>query len=282
MSDIYDTYEDWDDEAKDSPLALVGIVVMALTSAAIIGNALFMQPTSSKIEMMNRAVEEASEPQFTGTVAQNKGKTKEAPGKGKALTLAIQRQLTMAGYYVGPVDGMEGTQTREAIAAYQDANGMQVDGRVSVALYDILTGRKQAPQKTTNIIVKKQSLQIRPIEPEMLASLPKAKPRAPALSPKRQGHEKSTKSVTAGRVDIARGPVPPAPIPTNNPDPMLAKVQEALKKFGYGDLTVDGLMGSRTRSAIADFQRSRGHLATGRVNDRLLQELMIMGYLDLG
>ncbi len=289
MSDTYDTYEDWEEEAKNSPLALVGILVLALTSSAIIGNALFNQPKSAEREIMKRTVNQTAAPQITGTINSAQTSVAALSKDHAALTLAVQRQLTMAGYYVGPLDGMEGAQTREAIAAYQDANGMNIDGRVNMALYDVLTGRKQASQQSrVPVATLPQPQAASPATQVKLEAMPKAKPRMSAVKQpvRTQQTRKQRMAVpmpaASGRTNVARGPVPPAPIPVSSPDPMLAKVQEALKTVGYVNLTVDGLMGQNTSTAIADFQRDRGHPVTGKVNDRLLQELMIMGYLDLG
>ena len=284
MSETYDDYENWEDEGKDSPLALVGILVMVLTSAAIIANALFMQPKSSEIELINRASKSNVSQQKTGTIAANKTQPNALQRDHAAMTLAIQRQLTMAGYYVGPLDGKEGSQTREAVLAYQDAMGMVGTGRVSLELHDILIGRKQYVANNAKTVASK------PVEtsqaPEAISPVVAALPRAKPSSLSRKSSS-STRLAVKPRVptknlNIAGGPVPPKSIPVPKADPVLAKVQSALSRFGYGNLGVDGLMGSKTQAAISAFQRSRGHPVTGSVNDRLLQEMMIMGYLDLG
>ncbi|WP_171022087.1 peptidoglycan-binding protein [Cohaesibacter sp. CAU 1516] len=284
MSDTYDTYEDWEEEAKNSPLTLVGILVLALTSSAIIGNALYNQPKSAERDMMKRTVKQTTAPQITGTVGSSQLDGSAISKDHAALTLAVQRQLTMAGYYVGPLDGMEGAQTREAVAAYQDANGMTTDGRVTMALYDVLTGRKAAPQRTRTPVVALPQPQNASSDAVKLETMPKSKPRSIKLANQTARSNRVAVPMPAKpqQTNLARGPVPPQSIPVSTHDPMLAKVQEALKTVGYVNLSVDGLMGDRTSTAIADFQRNRGHPVTGKVNDRLLQELMIMGYLDLG
>ena len=302
MSQTYDDYENWEEGGQDSPLALVGILVMVLTSAAIIANALFMQPKSAEIDMIRQ-----SAPQTTGAISPQKTISRSASSGDAllvkdhaAMTLAIQRQLTMAGYYVGPLDGAEGAQTREAIQAYQDAMGMAVTGRVSLELHDILTGRKSyQPMKSvkiqgTNVIQRPEVLEEAIVEE--IAALPRRKPAslprsaAPA-APRRLASKPQVPPQRAPSQGVssqmARGPVPPENIPgasanSGAEDPVVKKVQSALRKYGYDGITVDGVMGSRTRAAIADFQRNRGHPVTGSVNDRLLQEMLIMGYLDLG
>ena len=42
---------------------------------------------------------------------------------------AVQRELALAGYYTGPVDGLPGRRTKTSIAAYQKANALDVDRR---------------------------------------------------------------------------------------------------------------------------------------------------------
>ncbi|WP_180966890.1 peptidoglycan-binding domain-containing protein [Cohaesibacter celericrescens] len=293
MSETYDDYESWEDEGQDSPIALVGILVMVLTSAAIIANALFMQPKSAEIELINRASKSSISQQNTGTISANQSaqnnKTPAAALQADqvAMTLAVQRQLTMSGYYVGPLDGMEGSQTREAILAYQDAMGMPATGRVSLALHDILIGRKQYIGDSAANRVATTALEASGTTDQeakrVMAILPRAKPASPQIDQAPAPRIAVKPPVVETNLQLASGPIPPERIPAApKADPILAKVQSALQRFGYGNLSVDGLMGSRTRSAIADFQRSRGHPVTGAVNDRLLQEMMIMGYLDLG
>jgi Putative peptidoglycan binding domain len=46
------------------------------------------------------------------------------------VTVNVQQQLAAAGYYDGPVDGVLGPMTREAIAAYQADNGLAVTSAI--------------------------------------------------------------------------------------------------------------------------------------------------------
>jgi hypothetical protein len=46
------------------------------------------------------------------------------------VTVAVQEQLARAGYYDGPVDGVLGPMTREAIAAYQADNGLAITSAI--------------------------------------------------------------------------------------------------------------------------------------------------------
>jgi hypothetical protein len=46
------------------------------------------------------------------------------------VTVNVQQQLASAGYYDGPIDGLLGPMTREAIAAYQADNGLAVTSAI--------------------------------------------------------------------------------------------------------------------------------------------------------
>lgn len=46
------------------------------------------------------------------------------------VTVNVQQQLAAAGYYDGPIDGVLGPMTREAIAAYQADNGLAVTSAI--------------------------------------------------------------------------------------------------------------------------------------------------------
>ena len=157
MSETYDDYENWEEERKVNPLSLVVITVMAFTSAAIIGNALLRQPESAGVLIMKDVRNE----RLNARTNSNAGDTIVAQINNQAMTLTIQNALMIAGYYAGPLDGVEGSQTKEAISAYQDSIGMKVNGKVSQELYDILTRRKELP---TGSVVQGQSLASSPTQ----------------------------------------------------------------------------------------------------------------------
>ena len=57
--------------------------------------------------------------------------TKLQRGEGDpALVEQLQQALSTAGYDPGPADGTFGRRTEAAVAAFQEANGLSVDGRV--------------------------------------------------------------------------------------------------------------------------------------------------------
>lgn len=60
-----------------------------------------------------------------------------APG-APPLVYSIQQSLTRLGYNPGPVDGVYGPDTADAISRYQDANRLPVDGRPSPQLLNLM------------------------------------------------------------------------------------------------------------------------------------------------
>jgi N-acetylmuramoyl-L-alanine amidase len=46
------------------------------------------------------------------------------------VTVNVQEELARAGYYDGPIDGVLGPMTREAIAAFQADNGLAITSAI--------------------------------------------------------------------------------------------------------------------------------------------------------
>ena len=61
----------------------------------------------------------------------------------KALVRDIQGQLNRLGYPVGKPDGVAGGKTREAIKAFQRAQGMKVNGKPDNELLEALKRAKE-------------------------------------------------------------------------------------------------------------------------------------------
>ena len=68
---------------------------------------------------------------------------------GRELLAGIQRELSRLGYDPGPVDGLMGNRTRNAIRAYQGSVGLAEDGRPSTALLARLRQDAPAPLAAT-------------------------------------------------------------------------------------------------------------------------------------
>jgi peptidoglycan hydrolase-like protein with peptidoglycan-binding domain len=116
-----------DEGRRIRPASTLALTAIAVISAAILYNSLLVQKNG------------ASRLIATG------GRTHmqvEAPG-GNTIQLKydpvveeVQRQLIAAGYYKGMVDGVVGRRTRQAIAAYQKSQGLEITGLPSNDLAD--------------------------------------------------------------------------------------------------------------------------------------------------
>jgi hypothetical protein len=85
-------------------------------------------------------------------------------------------------------------------------------------------------------------------------------------------------------------PRPPQPVPTPtpsprrndpiadliSPSPRILAVQHALSNYGYGQIKPTGLLDDATSQAIEKFERERKMPVTGRMSDRLVNELTAM------
>jgi murein L,D-transpeptidase YcbB/YkuD len=97
-----------------------------------------------------------------------------------------------------------------------------------------------------------------------------------------QARTQLTESVAQARAQLTSSPTPSADdarasqTGTANPSTGRVRVnaaQEALTKLGYGPLTADGKMGSRTRRAIEAFERAKGLVVTGNLGPATVQAL---------
>lgn len=102
----------------------------AVMSAAIAGNALFNQPAGGRVAQAAFAPAEDG----PGEIAPADGQRTTIQLRFDPVVEAVQRELLSAGYYKGPVDGVNGRKTRQAVAAYQQAMGLEADGKPSAAL----------------------------------------------------------------------------------------------------------------------------------------------------
>ncbi len=102
---------------------LAAWTLTAIMSAAIAGNALFGQNATGRVAQA--AIDPAAE--VPGDLAPAGARTIQL--KFDPVVEAVQRELMSAGYYKGPVDGVNGRKTRQAIAAYQQAMGLEPDGK---------------------------------------------------------------------------------------------------------------------------------------------------------
>jgi peptidoglycan hydrolase-like protein with peptidoglycan-binding domain len=109
-------------------VAVVAVFVIALV-IVIAGRDTSPTPATVAAEA---AAEDEEETTATAEPATSDAITSEA-------VMALQRDLTELGYYSGPIDGVYGSATFEAVKAFQTASGVQpVDGKYGIATHDAL------------------------------------------------------------------------------------------------------------------------------------------------
>lgn len=164
----------------------------------------------------------------------------------RALVSEVQSLLAMKGFYQGRVDGVDGPETRAAIADYERGIDVSPTGEPSVRLLS----RMRMDQ-----IIKDE-----------VVPLPE---RAPASNP--DGAEP-----TIG--ELAALPISAPDIQPEVSEQVLS-VQNAMNIFGYGPIVADGVFGENTSAAIRRFEMNQGMAITGQISDDLVLRLISIGAL---
>lgn len=120
-----------DRKRRFAPLAAWSLT--AVMSVAVAGNALFNQPRVERAAVAAGPETAAGDPEAM-VVAKQDNISRTIQLKYDPVVEAVQRELAAAGYYKGSVDGVSGRKTRDAIAAYQTATGLEPDGKPSAEL----------------------------------------------------------------------------------------------------------------------------------------------------
>jgi competence protein ComGC len=100
-----------------------------------------IQAKDEEINSLRESLSEASQKSEAAAVKQagKTGKKRVIPEvKSRPKARQIQMALQNAGYNPGSIDGRMGRQTRDAIRAFQEANGLLVDGKVGRQTWGLL------------------------------------------------------------------------------------------------------------------------------------------------
>lgn len=132
-------------------LAFLPIMCLALASCASIGGAIddtsagvrgLVSSTGEKIGGLFNRDDEAKALKAAAVSANQ-------PAEDPATVRTIQQLLVDAGYTPGPVDGVHGPKTREAIIAFQSKMELAPDGLISADLLGSL--RESAKSKVAHL-----------------------------------------------------------------------------------------------------------------------------------
>lgn len=111
-------------------LNLAGCATTKRTSAKDHVRELEGQVSDLETQLKQRDEEiQGLEKDLAGVESAGAGETKAAAaGRGKASPKQIQTALSNAGFYEGSIDGKIGKNSKKAIKAFQEANGLSPDG----------------------------------------------------------------------------------------------------------------------------------------------------------
>ena len=190
----------------------------------------------------------------------------EKPVTGSVLVADIQKELARRGLYDGPQDGKTGPKTAAAILRFEKLSGRPETGSASDTL---LAALLHAPDDG----VQQASVQ------------PQKKKQASAAKPAERPYE----NVETGKGDL--DPVaaairnaeidpqfiPKADIPASSE--LVMNIQKGLTNLAYTDVSVDGVAGEQTRSAIRHFEKHYRLPETGQPSDKVLRKMKEIGAL---
>ncbi|MBX3575876.1 MAG: peptidoglycan-binding protein [Rhizobiaceae bacterium] len=163
------------------------------------------------------------------------------PSPSDPVVQRVQSILRDLDFYAGDVDGLMGPNTRRAIEVYRDKVGLPASGDIDDELLDHLGARG-----TTSAVAMPSLREETAIDPaDEFEPIPTAKPAV----------------VTEG-------------------DPQVRKIQAGLRAFGHDTMEIDGLLGSKTRAAIREFQSLFGLPVTGEPDAAVHAKMREVGLTD--
>jgi peptidoglycan hydrolase-like protein with peptidoglycan-binding domain len=233
--------------ARDNPVAAGGTVVMALTGCLIVANAIGLQSGRHPAPLfMTR--DWAND---TPAMIEPEGRRGLAMPQASQLVLDLQTALRRRDLYNGPLDGISGPATEQAIRMYERSQGQLETGEPTEALLARITLQGDTPVAGAAPVPRKKpsadgSAVVATVKTEPVARAPEG---VPAAVPE-----------TASETEVAA-------------DPQIIQIQKLLSDLGYGPLQADGVMGENTEIAIKRFQLNWDLPITGKVSPDLVTRL---------
>ena len=198
--------------------------------------------------------------------------------------IEFQNLVTKKGYSCGSIDGIYGKDSEKACKAFQKANKLTADGICGAKTWAKLdevapsTSRRTLKYTTPNMsgndvkefqtLVTKKGFACGAIDGyygKSSKNACKAFQKANKLTADGICGEKTWKALDAA--DPAPAPTPsPSIVPSNPTD---REVQERLVAWGFGPIVgeVDGKIGSKTKTALKQFQSAMGIKTTSKVDE---------------
>ncbi|HIK53882.1 MAG TPA: peptidoglycan-binding protein [Synechococcales cyanobacterium M55_K2018_004] len=193
------------------------------------------------------ALERSSRPSAaTGSTPASDGLLRQ--GDSGELVTALQQRLRTLGYYNGGIDGIFGPQTEAAVIAFQRSQGINADGIVGRSTAAALLN--PSPATATNPTPNPQPT-------------PPATPTPPnsgsgVLPPPQVFPAPVFPTPDSPSESVAVNPDRSNPAADTEGKFSVLELQWMLRQRGFYRGPIDGVLGSETRRAISDAQRSYG------------------------
>jgi peptidoglycan hydrolase-like protein with peptidoglycan-binding domain len=178
-----------------------------------------------------------------------------APVTGSALVASIQKELARRGLYDGPADGKTGPKTAAAILRYEKQAGRPETGAASETLLTALQ-KEPATEKTRT------------------AARPAERPYGNVKDGK---GELDPVAAAIRNAEVDPQFIPKVDIPASSE--LVMNIQKGLSNLAYTDVSIDGVAGEQTRSAIRHFEKHYRLPETGQPSDKVLKKMKEIGAL---
>lgn len=229
--------------AVQNPMAIGASTAFLVAMSFVSANALWYQPHAHLGALFS--TRDFAPSQFPPPSVEEPATTiqiERPPVVADARLKRVQEILTQLQLYHDRVDGIAGPNTQKAIADYQRLMGLQVSGDLDDDLMTLLEAESRAialPAPDSGSTGQTGSI-------------------VPAPTPRQANHASADPGAAARAARIV-------------------SIQKGLRAFGNDDLAVDGLVGTRTRAAIKEFQALFGLPQTGEPDEATLAKMKAEG-----
>ena len=165
----------------------------------------------------------------------------------------LQALLAQLGFYDSDIDGKIGPMTRQAMESYKKSAGLE---GIDLTIGELIASARN------NLMVT--------------AAIPVQRPQSGQQAPRKvETVVYQAPGVGTGQAERPENPASASP---NDIDTIIL-VQKALRQYAGDEIVVDGVMGSKTRQAISEFQSVFRMEVTGRIDEALLTKLRDVGLI---
>lgn len=190
------------------------------------------------------------------------------PVAGTDLVTSIQKELARRGLYDGPADGKTGPKTSAAILRFEKQARRPETGTASETLLIAL-------QTTDRQTTEEQATEGQRTRGKTLAS---ARPvQRPYENVKGGKGELDPVAAAIRNAEVDPQFIPKVDIPASSE--LVMNIQKGLTNLAYTDVSIDGVAGEQTRSAIRHFEKHYRLPETGQPSAKVLKKMKEIGAL---